>query len=824
MLRKTLVLFLPVVSILLAQGPQREQPHPNPDGFALPNGWRITPLGKSIPTEDLVLDTLATPDGRGVIALHAGYNPHGLLLIDTKTREAVERVALDTAWHGMAWGPGSAPDVKTLYVSGGNATGKRTHSRAPIYAFEYRNGRLSEKATSTLEETIDKEQIYWSGMARHPRKNLLFAANMGMGAVPGSIVVFDTSTGKLLRRIEVELSPYGVAFNADGSRLYVSNWASQSLSVIDTEALQVIGSIAVGANPNALEMAPDGRLYVACANDNSVLVVDTKVRRVVERISTTLTPHSPEGSTPNAMVLDAARKLLYVANADNNDVAVISVKERERSEVLGFLPTGWYPSALALAGGGRELYVGNSKGTESHADIRGPMSPLPPGPEGNGSIKTLQKGDVEIIDVANIEKQLPGWTKQVYANTPYHDEQLAEAVAKPVESIIPREVGAGSPIRHVVYIIKENRTYDQLFGDEQRGNGDARLAIFGRNVTPNHHALAEGFVLFDNLYCDGEVSEDGHSWSNSAYATDYNEKTWPATYGGQSSHGRNAAWVPSGGTLWDLARRKGLTYRSYGEYATRVSDGTTMTAAPGASVLLGHVSKAYIMSEGMATRDTAHADAFIREFDEYEKHFADSDPNLRLPNLIVMSMPEDHTRGTSHGAFTPVAMVASNDLAVGRIVERVTHSKYWPETAIFVIEDDAQDGPDHVDEHRTVALAISPYIRRETVDSTLYTTSSMVRTIELLLGLPPMSQYDAAAMPMYKTFGVKADLTPYTLRPAEVDVNAKNSARSYGARASSRMDFRDVDRAPAQALNEILWKSIKGVDSAMPPPVRRYIR
>jgi len=820
MLRKTLVLFLPVISILLAQGPQREQPHPIPDGFALPNGWRITPLGKSIPTEDLVLDTLVTPDGRGVIALHAGYNPHGLLLIDTKTREAVERVALDTAWHGMAW----SRDGHQLYVSGGNATGKRTHSRAPIYAFEYRNGRLSEKATSTLEETIDKEQIYWSGMAHHPRKNLLFAANMGMGAVPGSIVVFDTATGKLLRRIEVELSPYGVAFNADGSRLYVSNWASQSLSVIDTEALQVIGSIAVGANPNALEMAPDGRLYVACANDNSVLVVDTRARRVVERISTTLTPHSPEGSTPNAIVLDAARKLLYVANADNNDVAVISVKERERSEVLGFLPTGWYPSALALAGGGRELYVGNSKGTESHADIRGPMSPLPPGPEGNGSIKTLQKGDVEIIDVANIEKQLPGWTKQVYANTPYHDEQLAEAVAKPVESIVPREVGAGSPIRHVVYIIKENRTYDQLFGDEQRGNGDARLAIFGRNVTPNHHALAEGFVLFDNLYCDGEVSEDGHSWSNSAYATDYNEKTWPATYGGQSSHGRNAAWVPSGGTLWDLARRKGLTYRSYGEYATRVSDGTTMTAAPGASVLLGHVSKAYIMSEGMATRDTAHAEAFIREFDEYEKHFADSDPNLRLPNLIVMSMPEDHTRGTSPGAFTPVAMVASNDLAVGRIVERVTHSKYWPETAIFVIEDDAQDGPDHVDEHRTVALAISPYIRRETVDSTLYTTSSMVRTIELLLGLFPMSQYDAAAMPMYKTFGVKMDLTPYTLRPAEVDVNAKNSPRSYGAHASSRMDFRDVDRAPAQALNEILWKSIKGVDSPMPPPVRRYIR
>jgi hypothetical protein len=390
-----------------------------------------------------------------------------------------------------------------------------------------------------------------------------------------------------------------------------------------------------------------------------------------------------------------------------------------------------------------------------------------------------------------------------------------------VESIIPREVGAGSPIHHVIYIIRENRTYDQVLGDDPRGNGDARLTIFGRKVTPNQHALAESFVLFDNLYCDGEVSEDGHSWSNSAYATDYNEKLWPASYGGQSNAKRTMAWVPSGGTLWELARRKGLTYRSYGEYATRASDGSAMTAAPGASVLLGHVSPDF-RREAAGVRDTDNAKVFIREFDEYEKHFDAADPNLRLPNLIVMSMPENHTRGTAPGAFTPVAMVASNDLALGQIVERVTHSKYWPETAIFVIEDDAQDGPDHVDSRRTVASAISPYIRRKTVDSTQYTTSSMVRTIELLLGLPPMSQYDAAAMPMYRAFGVTADLTAYDVRSAEVDLMTKNTSKSYGARASRRMDFDDVDRAPAQALNEILWKSIKGVDSPLPAPVRRY--
>lgn len=668
---------------------------------------------------------------------------------------------------------------------------------------------------------MEMTELYWSGMVHHPRKNLLFAANMGTGGHPGSVAVFDTAEGKLLRRIGVEMSPYSVVLNTDGSRLYVSNWASQSVSVIDTEAMKVVGAIAVGPNPNAMEFGADGRLYVSCANDNSVVVVDTRQRRAVERISTALTPASPEGSTPNALVLDAAHQRLYVANADNNDVAVISVKDAGHSKVLGFLPVGWYPSALALTGGGRKLYVANSKGRQSYSDVRGPMRPLASNPNGDETIKTQQKGDVEIIDVANLEKELPAWTKQVYANTPYQDTQLAEAAAKPVESIIPREVGVGSPIQHVIYIIKENRTYDQVLGDDPRGNGDPRLTIFGRQVTPNQHALAESFVLFDNLYCDGEVSEDGHSWSNSAYATDYNEKTWPATYGGQSNANRNMAWVPSGGTLWDLARRKGLTYRSYGEYATRASDGSGMTAAPGASVLLGHVSPDY-RREGLGVRDTANAKVFIREFDEYEKHFDSPDPNVRLPNLIVMSMPENHTRGTAPGAFTPVAMVASNDLAVGQIVERVTHSKYWPETAIFVIEDDAQDGPDHVDSRRTVALAISPYVRRKTVDSTQYTTSSMLRTIELLLGLPPMSQYDAAAMPMYRTFGVTADLTAYDVHSAEVDLTAKNTTRSYGARASRRMDFGDVDRAPAQALNEILWKSIKGADSPLPPPVRRY--
>ncbi|HZZ34564.1 MAG TPA: alkaline phosphatase family protein, partial [Caulobacteraceae bacterium] len=528
-------------------------------------------------------------------------------------------------------------------------------------------------------------------------------------------------------------------------------------------------------------------------------------------------PLAPEGSTPNALAIDRAKGLLFVANADNNDVAVIDVRNPARSEVLGFIPTGWYPSALTLAGGA--LYVGSTKGNAGHADLKGPGSPLASNWYGDETIKTLQTSSLARIPLADLAKRLPGWTRQVMANTPYNDALLQQARPAKAASVIPSMVGAGSPIEHVIYIIKENRTYDQVLGDLPHTNGDPRLTIFGRRVTPNHHALAEQFVALDNFYADGDVSVDGHSWSNAAYATDFNEKWWPPTYGDHSDSQPAPAYIPSAGHLWDLARRKGLTYRSYGEYAARVSKGGAMDAVPGIDGLVGHVSRDY---KNATARDTENAKVFLAEFAQYEANFDSPDPEKRLPNYIVMGLPEDHTRGTEPGAFTPTAMVASNDLALGQIVERVSHSKYWATTAIFVLEDDAQDGPDHVDARRTVALAISPYIRRGTVDSTLYTTSSVVRSIELLLGLPPMSQYDAAATPLYASFGTTPDMTPYTALPAQVDLEAKNTVTAFGAAASARMDFSDNDRAPMHQLNEIIWKSVMGRDSPMPPPVHRY--
>jgi YVTN family beta-propeller protein len=806
-----LVIALLACGVFVSPSGSQQLPHAIAGGYELPNGWRLTPLGRAIQTEDMVLNVSVAPDRKSVVALHSGFNPHGLVVLDARSEEAAQRIPLKSAWLGLAW----HPNGKRLYVSGGNANGRKP-TRAPIYIFDYEDGRLSNQPSGTLEESIDTSELYWSGLVHHHSKPLLFAANRGTGAGAGNVVVFDTASGKLLERIPVEVNPYALVLSDNGQTLYVSNWGSDSVSLIDVGTLRVTGRIAVGDNPNDMALSKDGRLFVSCANDNTVIVIDTRTRQVIERVSTALTPNAPEGSTPNALALDRNNQMLFVANADNNDVAVVRVAERAKSEVLGFLPVGWYPSALALQGG--KLYVGNSKGMGSYSDIRGPGSPLPPGPEGNGSVKSLQKGSVEIVDVSQLKTNLRAWSKQVYDNTPYHDEQLVTAKAPAAPTVIPREVGAGSPIKHVLYIIKENRTYDQVLGDLGKGNGDPRLTIFGAKVTPNQHALANEFVLLDNLFCDGEVSVDGHSWSNSAYATDFNEKLWPVTYGGHSKAKESAAYIPGGGHLWDLAQKKGLTYRSYGEYATRASTGTTMEASPGVGGLLGHVAPKYKLP-GM--RDTDNAAEFLREFEEFERNFDDSNPDKRLPNFMVMSLPENHTAGTTPGRFTPIAMVANNDYAVGMIVDRITRSRYWPQTAIFIIEDDAQDGPDHVDARRTTGFVISPYVKRHTIDSTLYTTSSMLRTIELLLGLPPMSQYDAAANPMYGSFGDRADPTPFEHRKPQVDVMEKNTLRAYGARRSMKMDFKDVDEAPMAELNEILWRSIKGADAPVPAPVHR---
>ena len=799
-----LVLALGGVTAYLAQRPGRWT-----GGYTLPNGWRITPTGKTIHTQDLILNILPTPDSRAMVAVHSGFNPHGLVLIDGITDELVQQIALPTTWLGLAW----HPDGTRLYVSGGNNKAAEG-IRAPIYVFGYTGGRLSEKPIGALTENTDPDQIYWAGLVHHPTKQLLFAANR----TAGHVVVFDTSSGQLLRRIATEVNPYDLVLSDDGRTLYCSNWASDTVSVIDIETFKVSATIGVGDNPNDMVLSKDGRLFVACSNDNSVVVIDANQNRAVHTIITSMHPRAPEGSTPNALALSPDEKTLYVTNADNNNVAVVDVSEPDETSVLGFIPTGWYPSSIAASPDGKKLFVGNSKGIASAANTRGDSDHQ----DKRGVwwfAAATAKGSVTIIDLPSAKKDIQSLTKQSFANSPYSDELLVRARPSQEPSVVPREVGAGSPIQHVIYIIKENRTYDQVFGDLPQGNGNPQLTLFGREVTPNHHKIVEEFVLLDNLYCDAEVSADGHQWSNAAYATDFVEKSWPAYYADKSHGPSTDASLPASGYIWDICARKGLTYRTYGEMARRVSEGSRETVETSVSGLQGHVAPKYL---GWDARDYENATEFIREFDEYEKNFDSKDPNKRLPNFIVMCLPEDHTRGSRPGVPTVKAAVGSNDYGLGMIVDRVSHSKYWPSLALFVIEDDAQDGPDHVDTRRTVGLVVSPYCRRGIVDSTLYTTSSMLRTIELLLGLQPMSQYDAAATPMYASLSDRPDLTPYVHLKPTIDIQARNTALAWGSQRSLEMDFSDFDRTPMFALNEIIWKNVKGPDSPMPLPVSRF--
>ncbi|MFL5297746.1 MAG: alkaline phosphatase family protein [Phenylobacterium sp.] len=789
-------------------------------GADLPNGWRITPAGQPVAElGDLVLKMVPSPDGRVIVAGHGGYLPHGLTVLDAKTRKVVQEVPLKTAWLGLSW----SGDGHTLYVSGGNANGEKKieASAGPIYALAYKDGRFEPKPVAAfLDPTLPMEQIWWAGVLADPKRGVVWAANRGTSMTATDVVQFDARTGAVKGRVRVGVSPYELALTREGRRLLVSNWGDKSVSVVDAGSVKVIKTIPVGFNPNDMVISADGRLFVACSNENTVYVIDTKTLEVLETVSTALYPNAPEGSTPNSLVIDAKRKLLFVANADNNDVAVIDIGERAHANVEGFIPAGWYPSALALGESGNALYIGSSKGEGGMPTLRGPHSPLVGKGERSDSIKTLQKSSIERLGLAALKPKLAAWTRQVLANTPYNDGLLTAARAPAGPSIIPAKVGVGSPIRHVIYIIKENRTYDQVYGDLAHTNGRPDFAIFGRQITPNQHALAEQFAAFDNCYADGDVSQDGHSWADAAYATDQNEKSWPANYGGHSqAENRSLAYMPSSGYLWDAAKRAGLTYRSYGEYATRTSTAEPMTSVPGANGLIGHVSPEYL---GRRTRDSDNAAVFLKEFAAYEAAFDSKDPDKRLPNFIIMALPENHTRGTDPGANTPRAMVANNDLALGQIIDRVTHSKYWPQTAIFIMEDDAQDGPDHVDARRTACLVVSPYIKRGIVDSTLYTTSSMVRSIGLLLGMKPLSQYDAAATPFYAAFGTTADLRPFNALPPQWDVNEVNKPDAYAAKESARMDFSDVDRAPVRRLNEIIWKSVMGANSAMPPPVHRY--
>jgi DNA-binding beta-propeller fold protein YncE len=782
----------------------------------LPNGWSLRPAGRQTPLGDFPVLLALHPSEPIIAVLHAGYGEHEVLTCSAENGRVIGRVALHQSFSGLVW----SSDGKRLYAGGGFDD--------VIYGFDYAGGLLSNPVKLTFSAPFEgqaqqgkTEPRLPAGLALSHDGRTLWAAC----AFSHTVARFDTVESKQEREIALgtQTYPYGLAWDEARDRLYVSLWGNAEVAVVDTAADRVLYRWKTEEHPNEMLLARQGKiLYVANANRNTVSVIATETGQPLETIGTAIDSRAPAGSTPSALALTPDESILFIANANTNNLAVVNVKEPGESSPLGFIPTGWYPTSVRVAHDGKTLYIANGKGASSRANRDGP-NPLAPGGTDNKLrqyIGGLFQGTLAIIPMPSPE-QMGRYSQTVYECSPLKkDDPTAVTGTKPTAgNPIPTRVGDPSPITHCVYIIKENRTYDQVFGDLPQGNGEANLCLFPEDVTPNHHALAREFVLLDNFYVESEVSADGHEWSMGAYATDYVERTWPLGYRGEKkapypAEGNKEVYAiarPAGGYIWDRAAAKDVSYRSYGEFVkngpTRDSPCTTVVKA-----LEGHFDPQF-RSFDMDYSDLKRADRFLEELAGFEQAG-------EMPRLVILRLPNDHTSGTSPGKLTPTAYVAENDLALGRVVEGLTRSRFWKSMAIFVVEDDAQNGSDHVDAHRTVALAISPYIKRGSVDSTLYSTSSMLRTIELCLGLEPMSQFDAAARPMAAAFTAAPDLTPYTHRPARVDRNAKNLRTAWGAEQSQRLNLKVEDRADDLVFNEIIWKSVKGAASPMPPPVR----
>lgn len=775
---------------------------PGRDGTAilLPTGWKISPAGRSLTAGDMILNSQVSPDGKFLAFTNSGYVRHQLHIVDLATEKEVAAFPVDRSWSGMAW----APDGKRIYLSGGVAG-----ARADILVFQRWDDRGWSEARGGLTLLgAEKEKTAVAGLAISADGKVLYAVNNSDDHLY-IIEVAGASPGRGLGRIKVGDHPIAAKLSKDGTRLYVANLGGGEVAVVNVSnpaKAEVIERLKTDPHPNDLALTNDDRLFVSCGNANTVLAFDLKTKQRMETIYTSLSPKAPAGSTPNSLALSPDGEKLFVANADNNSVAVIEVEERGKAMVQGFIPTGWYPTSVRVTNDGKRLLIGSGKGgtgTGPNAVTR-PIDPVS-APSSFLHMGNNLSGLMSFVDMPNKAK-LEEYTKQVYANVPYRDAAL-EKSDYAGKTVVPTKVGAGSPIKHVLYIMKENRTYDQVLGDLKQGNGDPSLVLFGREVTPNHHALAENFVLLDNLYCSGEVSQDGHPWSTSAYATDFTQRAWTLGY---SQHGRpvanRASAEQSTPYIWEAAEKAGLSVRIFGYGGRRGLEGKVSE----------NFDRRPSGSRDARARDYERADRFIEEFDQMVK-------DNKVPNFMFMSLGENHTTGTRPGNFTPRAQVASNDQAIGKIVEAISKSKVWGQFAIFIIEDDAQNGPDHIDSHRTIGHVISPYVKRKHVDSTMYTTVSMLRTIELLLGIPPMTQYDAAATPMFESFLEKPDMSGYALAKAQIDLYSRNPANAYGSQESARLNFEEYDMVDEGTLNRILWHSIKGVDIAMPAPVRRAI-
>lgn len=737
----------------------------------LANGERVNPApGINIALHgDLPLAINASADGMHCYVVTGGYHDHGIAYINlgdqtTDSYMPTTKCAgglIETA-QGTGYFPAGDLGIRKFQVSSNHDNWTPIKLALPKNCWIQSLAMLSDGTLAAVD--INNDQV--------------------LGIDPAAETIKWTA--------KVGHKPNRIALDPSGSRVAVTNWGGSSVTFFSSTG-EVGETVAVGVHPSELVFAKDGSLYVTNAGSNSVSVI--RGTSVVATVFTSLSGKDIVGSTPTGLALSPDQSKLFVANSGSNNVVAINVSDPTSPKVDGFIPTAWYPTTVFVPADGSRLLIGSGKGVSAAPnypgikqeqtltdDLRNRYDYLP----------NRLEGTISIVKMPNAGK-LAEWTEVCKKNA---EREVSQQFVAKESAMIPTL----RKIKHVLYIIRENRTYDQVLGDLTGANGEPRLCMYGDKVTPNGHKIARAFKTFDNLYCDGEVSQDGHQWCCSAYCTDFTEKAWPTGYAdrGRPDEDESVTASPAG-YLWDSCRAHGLSYRSYGEFSSFHSDKGAAPKYTGESGLEGHASEAWSLNNN---RDMDRVDVFIGEMHEAER-------TGNWPNFMVMSLGEDHTSGREPGEYTPFSKVASNDVGLGKLVEAISHSKFWADTAIFVIEDDAQDGPDHVDGHRTVGYVISPYIKRGGVDHTLYSTASMIRTIELILGLPPMTQHDRHATSMIASFSETPDLTPFSHIDAQIDLAARNPKQGALAQASAKLDFSAYDRADPQALNRILWSDAK---------------
>jgi DNA-binding beta-propeller fold protein YncE len=837
-------LVTPVNQLLTPYGKQLELPGMRPQALALsPDGKRLLVSGKT--NEVLVIDV----EQATVI--------HRVSLPSDDQKEAPAVVSpniLNPDPHGQVSFTGLiySHDGKHVFLSNVNGS---------IKVFSVSDaGTIRPSHSISLPEANAprrKAEIP-SGLAISADDKKLYVC----GNLSNRLLEIDTAKGTLLRSFDVGMAPYDVVLV--GEKAFVSNWAGRrpgaadltgpagrgtnvrvdqvrhissegSISIVDLAKNQVSAELLTGLHASGLAVSPDQK-FVVCANAGSdhISIIDAQQETLVENVWAKSKPSDLFGASPNALAFDATGKTLYAANGTQNAIAVFHFDPEDKGDtkLQGLIPTGWFPGAVVFDSHRKALYVANIKGL-----------PIKPQKLGEGQIgfnSHHYHGSVSLMPVPNHE-DLAKLSERAAKNI---RRGSIAATALPARAnqparAVPERIGEPSPIKHVVYVIKENRTYDQVFGLLKQGRGHGNLCIFGEEITPNQHKLVNEFVLLDNSYCAGILSADGHQWSTTAFSTDYMEKSFagfPRSYpDGMGVDENDAIAYSPGGFLWDNAVAHKKTIRNYGEFMmpkVRWAD----PAKKGSHNYLacyrtwkGDSKEVIFESEPSvesirAFSPTNYVGWDMSVPDQYRADFIIRELKGEYPNLTIICLPNDHTSGTSADCPTPASCMADNDLALGRIVEAYSHSKFWKEMAIFAIEDDPQAGWDHVSGYRTTAYCISPYTKRGQVVSTQYNTTSMIRTIEQILGLPPMNQFDASATPMFDCFTDKPDFTPFKSVANRVPLDQMNPKPNailneqlrQDAIVSLTLNFREVDKAPEDVLNRILWRALKSPAEAYP--------